>query len=232
MGAVEALHRFFIAIVKLRGSDVSPLLIALVLFFAVLIVLKIRKRKIRLRRMQFIDDFVFPQRIYQRIESTYPHLNENDIDLVITGLREYFHIVLIAKNKTVAMPSQVVDIAWHELILFTRDYQQFCNQAFGRFLHHTPAEAMTTPTQAQEGIKRAWYIACSREGIKPRKPDKLPFIFLLDSMLKINDGFTYQLDCLASKEGGYCASHIGCGGGCSGSSSDSDGCSGGGCGGD
>ncbi len=51
------------------------------------------------------------------------------------------------------MPSQVVDDAWHEFILFTRAYQQYCNKALGRYLHHTPAEAMDSPTIAQEGNK-------------------------------------------------------------------------------
>ncbi|SPZ13115.1 Uncharacterized conserved protein [Pseudomonas aeruginosa] len=51
---------------------------------------------------------------------------------------------------------QVVDVAWHELILHTRLYQHVCRKGLGRFLHHTPAQAMRSPRQAQEGIQRAW----------------------------------------------------------------------------
>ena len=61
------------------------------------------------------------------------------------------------------MPSQVVDDAWHTFILFTRNYELFCRKAFGRFLHHTPAEAMAGQTTATEGIKRTWRIACQLE---------------------------------------------------------------------
>jgi hypothetical protein len=139
----------------------------------------------------------------------------------------------------VAMPSQVVDDAWHEFILFTRQYARFCRGAFGRFLHHTPAEAMRSPTQASDGIKRTWRLACAREGIDPRKPQRLPRLFAMDAALLIAGGFIYQLDCLATgRDGaagtGFCASDIGCGGGCSGDSggSDGDGGGGGGCGGD
>jgi hypothetical protein len=35
-------------------------------------------------------------------------------------------------------PSKAVDLAWHEFILFTRDYTEFCHQYFGCFVHHVP----------------------------------------------------------------------------------------------
>lgn len=76
----------------------------------------------------------------------------------------------------VAMPSQVVDDGWHEFILFTRSYKSFCKKALGRFLHHTPTEAMRTPTSAQEGIKRAWRLACAKENNNPGKPNRLLLI--------------------------------------------------------
>ena len=40
-------------------------------------------------------------------------------------------------TKTLS-PSIIVDLAWHELILFTRFYQQFCSKHYNRFIHHTP----------------------------------------------------------------------------------------------
>lgn len=118
------------------------------------------------------------------------------------------------------MPSQVVDDAWHEFILFTRSYKAFCNKALGRFLHHTPTEAMSTPTLAQEGIKRAWRLACAKEHISPGNPTRLPLIFAIDSMLNIPNGFTYTLNCQDKHSPaygeGYCAGHIGCSAGCAG----------------
>jgi len=136
------------------------------------------------------------------------------------------------------MPSQAVDDAWHTFILFTRSYESFCRNAFGRFLHHTPAEAMRSATQAQEGIKHAWRLACRREGLDPRSPSRLPLLFGIDAMLGIGNGFHYQLQCNpGAGASSYCASHIGCsscGGGCSGDRSGCGGDSGcgGGCGGD
>jgi hypothetical protein len=35
-------------------------------------------------------------------------------------------------------PTKIIDDAWHEFILFTRMYADFCEKTFGRFIHHTP----------------------------------------------------------------------------------------------
>lgn len=108
------------------------------------------------KQLDFIDNYQFHPAIRKKVAAKHPQLNDSQLDLVFDGLRDYFHICNKANRKMVSMPSQVVDDAWHELILFTRAYQQYCNKALGRYLHHTPAEAMDSPTFAQEGIKRAW----------------------------------------------------------------------------
>lgn len=180
------------------------------------------------KRALVIDQYTFPQRLSETLAKTYPQLSRTQIEQVIVALREYFHVCLLAGDKPVSMPSQAVDVAWHELILFTRQYEQFCQNAFGRFLHHTPAEAMESTTVAQEGIKRAWRFACEREKISPDRPSRLPLLFALDAELGIADGFKYSLNCQTSNNDGFCASHIGCG---SCSSCSSGGC-GSGCGSD
>ena len=191
------------------------------------------------RRAAFIDQYPFAGILDQRLAARRPELTPDQRAEVFAGLRDYFQLCRRAGRRMVAMPSQVVDDAWYEFILFTRQYAGFCRGAFGRFLHHTPAEAMRSPTQASDGIKRAWRLACAREGIDPHKPQRLPRLFAMDAALLIAGGFIYQIDCLAAgRDGtmgtGFCASHIGYGGGCSGDSggSDGDGGSGGGCGGD
>lgn len=196
----------------------------------------------RSRRVAFIDNFPYARLLDKRLATRRPELSEAQRQAVFVGLNDYFQLCRIAGKRMVAMPSQAVDDAWHEFILFTRQYDKFCQGAFGRFLHHTPAEAMSAPTQASEGIRRAWRLACAREKIDPQKPDRLPRLFALDAILLIAGGFIYHLDCMAAQKAGlgdgYCASHIGCGGssGCSGDSGSSDsgdggsGC-GGGCGG-
>jgi hypothetical protein len=114
------------------------------------------RRGQRRRRADFIDRFEFHPAVLNKFREVRPDLAPEQEELVFAALRDYFHICNRAGRRMVSMPSQVVDDAWHALILFTRGYQLFCRRAFGRFLHHTPAEAMSSPTQAGEGLKRAW----------------------------------------------------------------------------
>lgn len=189
-------------------------------------VLQFRRRQ---RRAGFIDSYLFPRGVRERVKKRYPHLSEADLDLVFSALRDYFHLCRKAGRRMLAMPSQVVDVAWHEFILFTRNYEAFCRQALGRFLHHTPTEAMRSRTMASDGIKRTWRLACQRAGINPLAATSVPLLFAIDGRLAIPDGFSYALNCThlaAGSSATYCASDIGCGGGCGG------GCSGSGCGGD
>lgn len=198
--------------------------------FAALILLALVQHRRRRGRENYIDSYAFPNGLRQRVRARYPHLNDRQLDLVFATLREYFHLSRKAGRRLLAMPSQVVDDAWHEFILFTRNYEAFCKRGLGRFLHHTPTEAMPTPTAASDGIKRTWRLACRRAGIDPLAATSVPMLFAIDQRLAIPGGFSYALNCthLSASAGGatFCASHIGCGGGCSG------GCSGSGCGSD
>jgi len=55
------------------------------------------------------------------------------------------------------MPSNLVDDAWHEFILDTASYIEFCEGAFGEYLHHTPEETMGIPMrEALADTIRAW----------------------------------------------------------------------------
>ena len=198
--------------------------------FAALILLGLVSNKNRLARERFIDDYRFPPGVRGRVAKRYPHLTDEQLDLVFRALRDYFHLSRKAGRRLLAMPSQVVDVAWHEFILFTRNYQEFCRSALGRFLHHTPTEAMPDRTVASAGIKRTWRLACLRDGMDPKTATAVPLLFAIDGRLGIEDGFRYVLNCMhmfgAANANSYCASHIGCGSGCGG------GCAGSGCGGD
>jgi len=204
-----------------RLSDTLLLLLIAALIFYVYSRFKRRSRQ------QFIESYRFNSVIGKKVHQKYPHLTDDQVSLVLTALKDYFRICYQAKRRMVSMPSQVVDVAWHEFILFTRSYETFCRKALGRFLHHTPSEAMHSPTLAQKGIKRAWRLACANEKIDPSLPLKLPLLFAIDAQLKIEDGFKYSVNCKDKHSplygDGYCAGHIGCASGCAGSSGSSSG---------
>ncbi|MFK8111324.1 MAG: hypothetical protein AB8B91_03955 [Rubripirellula sp.] len=55
---------------------------------------------------------------------------------LLTEVLRFMH--LIADSDQPMSPSQRVDLGWHEFILFTRRYAQFCDEHFQRMIHHSP----------------------------------------------------------------------------------------------
>jgi hypothetical protein len=184
-----------------------------------------------------------PPHLRGKLRAEYPALSDAQIDDVERGLRQYFAAYASAGGRFVAMPSKVVDALWHEFILHTRAYDGFCRRAFGRMLHHTPAEAFPEGAPRDDklraGLRRAWYWSCREEKIDPRKPNRLPLLFALDAALLIPGGYRYVPDCSllgADRGDTHCGTSVGCGSscgsGCGGDGGGGDGgCGGGGCGG-
>jgi hypothetical protein len=186
------------------------------------------------RRHRYLTEYQVPDAVLKRFRLKRQELTEEQSSQVQAGLQQYFHICQRARGRFVSMPSQVADDLWHEFILFTRNYEVFCQKAFGKYLHHTPVEAMAGPTQATDGIRRTWLHACRMESINPRQPERLPLLFALDAQLGIANGFFYNLNCresATSSSNSFCASDIGCGGGGDGGGGDSSGDGGSSCGG-
>ncbi|HEY9104484.1 hypothetical protein [Chitinimonas sp.] len=210
---------------------------------------------------RFIETYVFPASLEQKLADRYPMLDARGRKQVEQGLRQFFAISLLARGQRLGMPSQAVDMLWHEFILHTRNYQHFCRRAFGRFLHHTPAAGMAGAGQQRRAIRRSWQLSCRLEGLNPAKPGRLPLLFGLDAALAIPGGFHYVVDCQQAVQDGsasspFCGSDVDCssggcssegggtadghhgghggdsdGGGGDGGGGDGGGCSGGGCGG-
>nr|WP_324188382.1 hypothetical protein [Nocardia higoensis] len=61
-------------------------------------------------------------------------------ELVESGLRQWLRCcgAAMRDDQVIGMPSHAVDEAWHGLILCTQRYADFCDKAYGRFLHHYP----------------------------------------------------------------------------------------------
>lgn len=149
----------------------------------------------RWQRERHIREAPFPQFLKRKLRETYPGLSGKDVDLVERGLRQFFMACHRSPRKFVAMPSKVVDVMWHEFILHTLAYQRWCDLALGRFLHHTPAEALGVRPDRNDGLRRAWFWACRDESINPRQPTRLPLLFALDAKLGVAGGFSYVPDC-------------------------------------
>lgn len=142
-------------------------------------------------RLAFLAYTPLPDGVRQRWRARYPALSPQQAARVEQGLQQFFR--LYALNSTpLAMPSQLVDALWHEFILDTRAYQAFCQQAFGRFLHHTPTDS-SNRNQQQSMLRQSWYAACQDEGLAWQQHTRLPLLFALDHELGMGDAFDYSL---------------------------------------
>jgi hypothetical protein len=102
-----------------------------------------------------------------------------------------------AEAKETVSPPPRVDGAWHCFVLFTRDYAEYCQSRFGRFIHHEPMESRDT-----EAYKRAYEEATVRFGKLNRRTWPRP-----------DHGWVPWLGgCFAGGDGGGCGGG-GCGGG-------------------
>ena len=220
------------------------------LFAASLLAVVLWRVWARWQHEKVVREAPLPHYLKIKLRGIYPQLSDKDIYLVERGLRQFFLACLRSKKAFVAMPSKAVDAMWHEFILHTQAYKDWCELALGWFLHHTPAEALGKQAKGNDGLRRAWYWACRDEAINPKAPSRLPLLFALDTKLHIEGGFAYQPDCRdirrkgqagGDSSGAYCGTSFsddsysgdadGFGGLESSSSDGGSSCGGGGCGG-
>jgi hypothetical protein len=192
-------------------------------------------------RGRLVREAPLPKFLRQKLLASDPHLNLRDAELVERGLRQFFIACQRSNKRFVAMPSQVVDSMWHEFILHTSAYREWCDLVIGRFIDHVPAEVLGRKAPTNDGLRRAWFWACRDESINPKQPSRLPLLFALDAKFAIPGGFVYLADCRGVRregeqthaqaycgesfsDGSYSGDADGFGGSHSSSSSSSSGC--------
>ena len=181
-------------------------IISLILAIALLVVWTRWRQAVR---ADYIRTYMFPKGIFEKLQAKRPELTLKECQLTARALRQFFLTHLKSGRRFVSMPSQVADDLWHELILYTRHYEAFCNRAFGRFMHHTPAVVLGADRQNNAGLRRCWWYACMEENINPKAHTRLPLLFALDAKLKIADGFRYAPDCRELRKSGSGAVYCG-----------------------
>lgn len=182
----------------------------------------------RTKHEHFIRTYVFPRRLFDELRTQYPGLDEDAQILITRALRMFFLAHLSAGEQVIGMPSKAADALWHEFILDTKAYTQFCQAAFGGYFHHIPATSMQKGISTHVALQRTWRLACLEENINPEVATRLPLLFTLDAKTAFPYGKTLSLEGKHKKEAhspscggsGGCADGSyfgdGCGGGCSG----------------
>ncbi|HEX3460736.1 MAG TPA: hypothetical protein VHT49_07510 [Acidimicrobiales bacterium] len=146
------------------------------------------------RRQEFVANYQFPTSLGHDLSKAYPHLMS--LEPAFQGLRQWLRLH-VAGPELLGMPSRAVDLLWHEFILHTVFYKEFCLGAYGHDLHHSPERSMNDQ-QAQvlngEGMARTFGMACADDHIVDPKLG-LPTLFTVDAALGLPDGQWWTFDC-------------------------------------
>ena len=86
---------------------------------------------------------------YQNDHLLARHLRDNggtreDVERCFLAMKQFLVVCSVVPGQKVAY--QDVDELWHTFLLFTRDYQNFCEEYLGRFIHHDPNGGFPTGT--------------------------------------------------------------------------------------
>jgi hypothetical protein len=93
----------------------------------------------------------FEERVKDRVLKETPTMREGEWQWLWFELKRYFLMCAILRG--VPMYSVKVDDVWHEMLMFTREYEQFCKALCGGIIHHAPHTADAKP----ETGERAWF---------------------------------------------------------------------------
>lgn len=144
----------------------------------------------RYAQLTYVGAYKFPSAVQARFAEDWNELSAADRAEAFEGLRDYFAICAADPERRAGMPSRIVDEAWHTFILFTRDYTDFCQNAFGTYLHHAPSDTAGN----DDDVRHTWRVACARENIPVKNPPRLPRLFNIDRRLAITGARYYALN--------------------------------------
>ncbi|MFF2481278.1 hypothetical protein [Paenibacillus sp. NPDC058071] len=102
-------------------------------------------------RLEASFGYELENKVKQRLLSERPHMTDAEWNWTWFELKRFFLMCGILKG--VPMYSRQADAVWHELLLFTREYEQSCIRFCGDQIHHAPHGQDESP----EPGERAWF---------------------------------------------------------------------------
>lgn len=103
-------------------------------------------------RLESALDSDFEARVKDRVLKQRPSMGDTEWIWTWFHLKRFFLMSAIMKH--VPMYSAKADLAWHEMLMFTREYQTFCERFCGTMIHHAPHAPEGRSTNPEE---RAWF---------------------------------------------------------------------------
>jgi hypothetical protein len=76
-----------------------------------------------------------------------------------------FLYVCGTQNENGCSPTEKIDLGWHEFLLYSRDYREFCEQMFGQLVEHAPRSYLKTDRRPKGEMRRTYLVARSIFGV-------------------------------------------------------------------
>ncbi|GBF74586.1 hypothetical protein PA598K_02943 [Paenibacillus sp. 598K] len=110
----------------------------------------------------------YEQRVKERMQQRYPELSDREWAWRWHEMKRF--LLMAGLLNRVEMYSAKVDEVWHEMLMFTREYQTMCERFCGRTIHHAPHAAATSGADLQPASERAWFDWVYSELFGPNQP--------------------------------------------------------------
>jgi len=105
--------------------------------------------------LQEVDDFPLPEMLVPRVAKEHGYSTKDATNLVKEAKRMLY--LSIVTDKPIS-PSQDVDRAWHEMLMFTRFYRSFA-EFIGGFIHHDPTPGPPDGGKLYQATKERYFEA-------------------------------------------------------------------------
>ena len=70
-----------------------------------------------------------------------------EAEALFVEVKRYIVLARSDRTKNWTMHSRRIDEVWHQFILFTKEYGEFCQRYFGNYVHHSPSNAPNGETK-------------------------------------------------------------------------------------
>lgn len=84
-------------------------------------------------------EYKIPEAIYNKTKKQL-NLSANDMNYLILDFFDFMQVLKENQGFPIDMINEKTDVLWHNLILDTKEYLDFCINYIGFFIHHTPFE--------------------------------------------------------------------------------------------
>lgn len=105
------------------------------------------------RLAEEIDKFDLSM-VMRRFKQKNPDL---DADYAEDQYKLFMYLCCVDTSGYLPVPNNLIDEVWHNHLMFTKEYNEFCRKTAGRFLHHTPP----IDGFSEEEVEERWKIISS-----------------------------------------------------------------------